>query len=141
MLSTVDNGKELDWFHVWLALGTNFVWTFAVLILREVSSLIADPFSHAKNGINAERYLDLSISGMSRLVAYNHTAPDCSQDPNFVMMAHKDDDEWGFKERRKLNIAYLRDNRRKALQLKERGAALLRAKAKESLQVPLLAGH
>ena len=48
---------------VLLIVGNNFLWVFGILVLREVSQIISDPFSNSKNGINAERYLDLHVSG------------------------------------------------------------------------------
>ena len=76
---------------VLLIVGNNFLWVFAILVLREVSQIIADPFSNGKNGINAERYLDLHVSGTSKLVYDSAKHPvDDKEDPDFASMAHSD---------------------------------------------------
>ena len=105
--------------RVALILGTNFMWTFAILVLREVSHIIADPFSSSMNGINSERYLDLHVAGTSKLVANNLGHPvDPSQDPGFASMATKAPDLWTFKERPLRDTKYLYSSRSVALRLK-----------------------
>ena len=110
-----------DYKAVWgfLIVLTNFVWAFAILVLREVSHVIADPFSHSKNGINIERYLDLHVSGTSALLANHEQHPvDPTQDPNFSSMATTDKATWRFQERPTRDVTYLHATRKLALRLK-----------------------
>ena len=105
---------------VLLIVGNNFLWVFGILVLREVSQIISDPFSNSKNGINAERYLDLLVAGTSKLVADNAThAVDAKQDPGFVAMATADKECWEFKPRLVRDLKYLRTTRARALRLKK----------------------
>ena len=82
--------------------------------------MMADPFSPSKNGINAERYLDLLVAGTSKPVADNAThAVDAKQDPGFVAMATADKECWEFKPRPTRDLEYLRTTRARALRLKK----------------------
>ena len=88
----------------------------------------ADPFSASKNGINAERYLDLLVTGTSKLIRGNETHPvDSNQDPGFVQMATADKETWEFQPRPVRDVTYLRTSRDQALRLKRqlRSAASL----------------
>jgi predicted membrane chloride channel (bestrophin family) len=107
-----------------MLMGTNFVYVFAILMLREVSQQIADPFSAYKDGIKAERYLDLCVAGTSALVADNVThAVDPKQDPRFAAMAKADKDSWEFKPRPARDIKYMRMTRPRTLRRKKPPAA------------------
>ena len=90
-----DDGLAEPW-KVAMVVGNNFWYSFAILALREVSHMMADPFSASKNGINAESYLDLQVAGTARLVHDNEAHPvDSTQDPKFAMMATTDKETWG----------------------------------------------
>ena len=111
-----------------LVAANNFGYTFVILVLREVSHYIADPFSASKNGINAERYLDLLVTGTSKLIRGNEAHPvDSNQDPGFVQMATADKETWEFQPRPVRDVTYLRTSRDQALRLKRqlRSAASL----------------
>jgi hypothetical protein len=114
-----EDGLAEPW-KVAMVVGNNFGYAFAILALREVSHMMADPFSPSKNGINAERYLDLLVAGTSKLVADNAThAVDAKQDPGFVAMATADKECWEFKPRPTRDLEYLRTTRARALRLKK----------------------
>ena len=120
----LDADGHVQPFKVFLLVGTNVLWVFAILVLREVSHVIADPFSASKNGINSERYLDLHVAGTSKLVADNATHPvDAKQDPGFASMATADAETWQFKPRPLRDLKYLRVTRPRSLRLKSTAAA------------------
>ena len=86
-------------------------------MLREVPTIIADPFSSSKNGVNSEFYLDFSLAYTSKLVKHNDTRRDETQDPSFATMADVDAELWEFKQRDRRDVEYLRYDRHQGLRL------------------------
>jgi len=109
----LDKDESLDWGKVVVVVLANTFWCFFLLLLREVTILLADPWSAGRNGINAERYMDLLTAGTAKLVAYNNKPVDGKEDPHFVEMATKDGEEWMFVQRRKRDTSYLKDDKGK----------------------------
>ena len=71
----LDDEGRAEPLRVALVVVTNFGYVLVILILREVSHCIADPFSAYRNGINAEKYLDLLVAGTSKLIKDNKALP------------------------------------------------------------------
>jgi len=94
-----------NWVIIITSCLAHLIWIFFLLSLREVSIIVADPFSTGRNGINIERYLDLHLVGSSKLAKYHHVLPDPSQDPGFPS-AYKDFTP--FRQRKVRNVDYLR---------------------------------
>ena len=126
----LNDDSRIDWVRTVLIVSSNSLWAFAILMLREVPHIIADPWSSSKNGVNSEYYLDFSVAYTSKLVKHNAARRDASQDPSFATMADVDAKLWEFKQRERRDVRYLRYDRYSGLRLA----------CPDSLGVPWVAG-
>ena len=118
----LDETGSIDWVRTTLIVASNSLWAFAILMLREVPHIIADPWSSSKNGVNSEFYLDFSVAYTSKLVKHNDSRRDDSQDPSFATMADVDAKLWEFKQRDRRDLRYLRYDRYNGLRLASPGS-------------------